>query len=110
MKENTTTPIDSNAANPKPFEGYTMEELKYQRAMMALRKEFAKAKVMKSVQGLMPSGKGKKKKVGAKPRTALFGQVVSKVLNNLNTLDYILMGMSIIGTVRKGYKLIRGKK
>lgn len=111
MKEKNTTAPERNEEGAIPFKGYTMEELKYQRAMMALRKEYCKAKVMKSVQDLLPDKNASKRKsvTGAKRKT-IVGQLASKVFNNLNTIDYILMGISIFGTVRKGYKLIRGKK
>lgn len=110
MKEKNTAITEVNEEGIQPFKGYTMEELKYQRTMMALRKEFCKAKVIESVHGLKSRGYGRRQKGGYKSKMAIVGQVASKVFGNLNKLDYILMGISIIGTARKGYKLIRGKK
>jgi len=110
MKEKNTTTLEKNDEELNPFNGYTIEELRYQRAMMAMRKEFYKAKVIESVHGLRPGGNGRRQKGGSKSKMAIVGKVASKVLGNLNTLDYILMGISLIGTVRKGYKHIRGKK
>lgn len=106
IKKSMPAEADSKAA---PFKGYTMEELRYQRAMMALRKEFCKAKVIESVHSLRP-GSGSKNKSGGGSKLALAGKIASKVLGNLNALDYALMGLSIFGTARKGYRLIKGKK
>lgn len=91
------------------FKGYSMEELRYQRAMMALRKEFCKAKVMESVRELRP----KREREGAgksSSKFALAAQIASKVFSNLNTIDYVLMGISLFGTARKGFRLLRGKR
>ena len=91
------------------FKGYTMEELRYQRAMMALRKEFCKAKVMESLHRVHPGKSGGlSSKVPSKFATAT--RIASKLFSNLNTLDYVLMGISLFGTAKKGYRLIRGKK
>ncbi len=92
------------------FKGYTMEELRYQRAMMALRKEFCKAKVMESVSNLKTGGKSRKESNNGTSKFAMAGRIASKLFSNLNTLDYILMGISLFGTAKKGYRLIRGKK
>lgn len=92
------------------FKGYTIEELRYQRAMMALRKEFCKAKVMESVQGLRPGGSSRIKSDHTSSKMAIVSKIAGTLFSNLNTLDYILMGISLFGTARKGYRLIRGKK
>lgn len=108
-KENTKVPatvqVEETVAQ---FKGYTMEELKYQRAMMALKKEFCKAKVMQSMDTLRPKRNEPKSSTGSK--FAIAGQIASKLFSNLNTLDYVLMGISLFSTAKKGYKLIRGKK
>lgn len=106
-KENR--PAATSEEPAAPFQGYTMEELKYQRAMMALRKEFCKAKMLQSAHALRP-GSGKRSQGKGKSKLAFAGQIASKIFSNLNTLDYILMGISLFGTARKGIRLIKGKK
>ena len=54
MKDNKKNLLAESGDTEAPFKGYTMEELRYQRAMMALRKEFCKTKVMQSVETLRP--------------------------------------------------------
>lgn len=94
----------------KAFKGYTMEELRYQRAMMALRKEFCKEKVKESIIKIKPGNRGDHEKSNGTSKFALAGRIASKLLTNLNTLDYVLLGMSLFGTAKKGYRLIKGKK
>ncbi|MDE7181046.1 MAG: hypothetical protein K2N88_07625 [Muribaculaceae bacterium] len=89
------------------FKGYTMAEIKYQRAMLALKKEYCKDKMMQSMAQFRPKKKEPSKKSSA---FAIATSMASKLLGNLNTLDYIMMGISLFGTAKKGYKLIRGKK
>lgn len=94
-----------------PFKGYTIEELRYKRAMMALKKEFCKEKALQSLRSLNPAERRKAQGSSSKSsKLAFAGQIASKIFSNLNTLDYILMGISLFGTARKGIRLIRGKK
>lgn len=110
MKEKADKAIAANTGDaPEAFKGYSMEELRYQRAMMALRKEFCKAKVMESVREIRPK---RDRQAGGTGRSkfALATQIASKVFSNLNTIDYVLMGISLFGTARKGFRLLRGKR
>ncbi|MDE6392691.1 MAG: hypothetical protein K2L59_05455 [Muribaculaceae bacterium] len=109
MKDNDKNNISDTVGGDTPFKGYTMEELRYQRAMMALRKEFCKAKVQQSARRLRP-GSDRKQKAGSGSGLALAGRVASTLFSHMNTMDYILMGISLFGTAKKGYRLIRGKK
>lgn len=97
------------------FKGYTLDEIRYQRAMLGLRKDFCKAKVMESIANLKPGGRQRSNLFlsGNKKSTfmSIAGTVASKFLGNLNTLDYILMGISAFGTVKKGVRMLtRNKK
>jgi len=96
------------------FKGYTIDEIRYQRAMLGVRKEFCKAKVMESVSNLKPGGRRREhgilKATRKPPLLRMAGGVASKFLGNLNAIDYVLMGISAIGTVRKGIRLLKGKK
>lgn len=91
-----------------PFHGYTIEELKYQRAMVALKREFCKVKVMESIEDLR--GRGKKKETPSKyPKLALAGKAAQMVFSRLNTLDYVMLGMSAFNVMRKGIRMIKRK-
>ena len=108
MKEKETTKHEEMPKAEKPFKGYTMEELKHQRALLALRKDFCKLEMMESVNDLRPQSRNSGKKGSSK--FALAGRIASLVFSNMNTLDYILMGISLFGSAKKGVRLLRGKK
>lgn len=109
---NEITKVDAPAAvqqPEKPFKGYTMEELRYKRAMMALRKEFAKEQILKTVQTLRPGNSGEGAP-GLGSKLGIAGTIAKKLLTNLNTIDYIMVGMSAFGVAKKAFKLFRKKK
>ncbi|MBD5194218.1 MAG: hypothetical protein HDS71_07145 [Bacteroidales bacterium] len=108
MKEtDKNLPVTESNTEPNSFKGYTMEEIKYHRAMLALRKEFCKAKLMQSVDNFKPK---RKEKASGTSKFKLATTIASKVFSNLNALDYVMMGISLFGTAKKGYNLIRKKK
>lgn len=109
MKEKEKAMVPAVIDDSAPaFKGYTLEEIKYHRAMMGLRKEFCKAKMMQTVADISP--KRKENNPNKSSKFALVSSVASKIFSNLNTLDYIMMGISLFGTVKKGFKLFRKKK
>lgn len=108
--EETTTSTTTSQEVIEEFQGYTIEELRYQRAMLALRKEYSKTRLIQSLSGLNPNNRQNKLSEKQKSRFGFMGKLANKVFSNLNLVDYALMGISAIGTIRKGYRLIRGKK
>ncbi len=112
MKNKSTEAPPREAADPtgRPgFKGYSIEELRYQRAMIALRKEFCRQKVINSVDSIRhPGGKGSD--VGAFSKFQKVAAVVAKLFANKNVLDYALVGLSVFGSGRKIYKLIGRRK
>ncbi len=98
----------ATAEEPKDeFKGYSMEELHYQRAMIALRKEFCKAKIVQEVdrirkKSFLGGSKGNSK-------VSKIGTITKKLLSGLNYLDYALVGLSLFGTGKKIFKFFRRK-
>ncbi|MDE6683272.1 MAG: hypothetical protein K2J87_07590, partial [Muribaculaceae bacterium] len=93
----------------KNFKGYTIEELRYQRALVALQKEFCKSKVLHKVDRV------KNRKLigeGSSGGSKIFkvGSIASKLLRGLSYIDYAMLGMSLFGSGKKVYKFIKGKK
>lgn len=80
------------------FKGYTIEEVRYRRAVVALQKEFAKEQVLHDVASL--------KKVSLLPSK----KVAPKLLAGLNYADYALMGFSAFKYGRKIFNLFRRRK
>lgn len=112
MKELDNKHTESIAEAKSSFNGFTLEELRYQRAMMALKREYCRAKMTKSLENLNSSPKKMKHGGSLSNNKALSiaGTVASKVFSHLNVVDYVLMGLSFAGTIRKGIRLFKGKK
>lgn len=92
----------------KEFKGYTIEELRYQRALVALQKEFCKSRVLHKID------KMRNRKIlgdgGGSSKLARVGSLAAKIFSGLNYLDYAMIGMSVFGSGRKIYKFIKGKR
>lgn len=93
----------------KDFKGYTIEELRYQRALVALQKEFCKSKVINKVDHIRHR-KAFGNDSSSSSKLAKAGSIATKLLTGLNYLDYIMIGMSLFGSGKKVYKFIKGKK
>lgn len=92
------------------FEGYSFEELKYQRALYALRKEFAKEQVLQTFNMMRPKKDDQNSGSGFLSKFGLMRSVGSKVFKSLNALDYVMLGMSAFGTAKKAISLFKKKK
>lgn len=93
---------------PKEFKGYSIEELRYQRALIALRKDFCTAKIVENFEAIRKrgvfGGSGESKK------GPMIGSVAKKVISGLGYLDYVMIGASLFGTGKKIFNLFRGRK
>lgn len=86
------------------FKGYTLEELRYQRALVALQTEFCKSHMLKKVDEIR-----KYKFLGGDGRSRgveKIGGVASKIFSGLNYLDYALIGMQVFNSGKKIYNKI----
>lgn len=99
----------SSPENPSlEFEGFTLDEIRHHRALIAVRKEFAKARMfekMESVKERNPFAPGGKLKAASR-----LGSIPLKLMKGLNYTDYILIGLSAFGTLRKAFSFFRKKK
>lgn len=93
----------------KKFKGYTIEEIRYQRALVAMQADFCKTKILKSfstvqkINPLSPSSVA-----GSLPKKT--GSILLKLLNGLNYVDYAILGYSAFSSLRKVVSLFRRKK
>lgn len=90
------------------FGGFTLDEIRHHRALIAVRKEFAKAKVLENVDLLKernPFSPDSDLKAAAR-----LGSLPLKLVKGLNYTDYFMLGASLIGTVRKTLKFFKKKK
>lgn len=95
-------------APKKDFKGYTIEELRYQRALVALQKEFCKSKIIHKVDKIKHRKFFDNEK--GVSRISKFGSLATKLLTGLNYLDYVMIGMSLFGSGRKVYKFFKRSK
>lgn len=87
----------------KKFKGYTMDELRYQRAMIALQKEFAKQRISHRVRNL------KHYSIFSK-NSSKVGNVATKLLSGVSYIDYALIGYSLFNSGRKIFSIFSKKK
>lgn len=91
------------------FKGYSLEELRYQRALVALQKEFTKSRIIRNTHNLQKSNPFNPA-TAASSLPGKMGFLASKLFTGINYLDYALIGFSIFGTARKVFSFFRKKK
>ncbi|MCM1490531.1 MAG: hypothetical protein NC095_06875 [Muribaculum sp.] len=90
------------------FNGFTLDEIRHHRALLSVRKEFAKAKVLEKVDNVKernPFAGNSKMKAASR-----LGSLPLKLMKGLNYTDYILLGISTFGTLKKAFSFFRKKK
>lgn len=100
----------SEGSEAEKFSGYTMEDLRYQRALVALKREYSKESVMLGMNKLYKRGVNPLSDKNGSSLMKASG-VAGKIISGLNYVDYILLGISAFTTLRKitGF-FTRGKK
>lgn len=102
------------AASPIPdageedFKGYTLDELRYQRALLLLKKEFLKEKALKETKVIkdhIPVLNGKSPLNSISP-----SGLVGRVMKGLNYADYLMLGFALFNSGKKIFSLFRKKK
>ena len=109
MGNSKNIPARNTADEPAVFNGYTLQELRYQRALASLKKEFAKEKALAGLNAMKEKTafgrlSGKVSSLGKA------GGLLPKVLSSLNYADYAMLGFSVFGTVRKVWNFFKRKK
>ena len=92
----------------KEFKGYTIEEIRFQRALVAMEADFCKTKIMRSWNGLQrlnPLATSSKTSIPGKA-----GAIALKLINGLNYMDYIMLGWSVFTGARKVFSFFKGRK
>lgn len=100
MKNNSSKQAHKKSLNPEEdFKGYTMEELKYQRALLALKKEYLKEKALHTVAAVkeeIPVLNGQSAISGLQSKGLL-----GKIFKTLSFADYLLLGVQGLRIGRK---------
>ncbi|MBD5277841.1 MAG: hypothetical protein HDS32_01180 [Bacteroides sp.] len=110
VKRMAADKIVSNADQPQPeeFKGFSLDEIRHHRALIAVRKEFAKAKIAEEVEGL--KDRNPFAPDGTLKAASRLGSLPMKIVKGLNYTDYIMMGISAFGTARKVFSFFKKKK
>ncbi len=89
------------------FEGFTLDEIRHRKALVAVKKEFAKARIFEQANNIKahnPFAADSKLKAAAR-----LGRLPMKLVKSLNYTDYILLGVSVFGTAKKIFTFFRKK-
>ena len=110
MKESSTNDANHSKGphNEESFKGYTLDELKYQRALLLLKKEYLREKMNSQIADV-------KKRVpllnGGSSISGLSSSgMVRRVMKGLNFADYLMLGFSMFNAGRKVVSLFKRKK
>ena len=90
------------------FKGYTLDELKYQRALVLLKREFLKEKAFEDinqVKNRIPILNGKSPMDSVSP-----GGIVGKLVRGLSYADYLILGFSVFNAGKKVLSLFSRKR
>ena len=96
------------AAPGSSFKGYTLEEIRFQRAMIAMRADFSKTRFLKNWKNLQATNPLNPSSSSSLPVKA--GSLALKMVKGLNYMDYVLLGFSVISGARKIYSFFRKTK
>ena len=107
--KNSVTLAKKIAGKEEKFSGYTLEEIKYQRALTAMQADFCKAKIMKTLSNLQKVNPLSPTSA-ASSISGKAGAVALKLLNGLNYLDYAILGFSVFTSLRKFLSFFKKKK
>ena len=98
---------DENTAD---FKGYTLEELQWQRAFVALQAELAKETLIAKKDAIAASLPFANKKDDSGSRLpAMSGKTLQRIVSSLSYLDYFRMASSVARTGIKVFKFFRRK-
>lgn len=89
-----------------PHDGLTMEQLRYQRALVALQKEFAKQKALDALNKVRHTNPLAAKSSPLSKATGLIGTLIGR----RSAFDYAMLGFSLFSSGRKIFSLIHRKK
>ncbi len=104
-RDKVISPIEEQ---PVEFKGYTLDEIRHHRALVAVKMEFAKAKMFEQFEGL--KDRNPFAPDGTLKAASRLGTIPMKIVRGLNYTDYIMLGISAFGTMKKVFSLFRKKK
>lgn len=96
---NNKADIDMDVTTPP---GLTIDEIRYRRALLALKKDFCKEKMLRHKDRLLRTANEKDSKpvkiLGFTPKSGTF---LAKIAGGLNVFDYLMIGISAFKTTKR---------
>lgn len=108
IKRLNSDKVLTQVEEPVEFNGYTLDEIRHRRALIAVKKEFAKGRIMEEVDALKERNPFAPD--GSLKAASRLGNLPMKIVKGLNYTDYIMLGISAFTTVKKVISLFRKKK
>lgn len=108
IKRTNSDKVVKPVEEPPRFDGFTLDEIRHHRALIAVRKEFAKAKILEDLDKVKERNPFAPD--GSLKAAQRLGSVPMKIMRGLNYTDYIMMGLSAFSTVRKVLSMFKKKK
>lgn len=98
------------ATKPAKIKGLTIREIRYQRGLVTLQKEFCREKINISLEKIKRSSPFSKDYDGGGTNKSRATGILGKLLSGLNYVDYAMAGFSIFNTGKKFLKFFSRKK
>lgn len=92
------------------FKGYSLEDLRYRRALVALQKEFAKSKIISNTHKLQKHSPFSDRFGEDNSTVGKVGLMAGKLLHGLNYIDYAILGFTLFKSTKKILGIFRKKK
>lgn len=108
IKRSNSDKVVARVEDSEEFNGFTLDEIRHNRALIAVRKEFAKAKLFEEMDTL--KDRNPFAPDGSLKAAARLGSIPMKIVKGLNYTDYFMMGLSAFGAVRKVFSFFKKKK
>ncbi|MDE5663545.1 MAG: hypothetical protein K2I37_05890 [Muribaculaceae bacterium] len=105
----SSVPADLESITPAEVKGLTIREIRYQRALVALQKDFCREKMNVGILRLKNSSPFSKNYQGKSKPFGRAAGIVGKLIGGMNYLDYAVLGFSIFSNVRKVMGIFRKK-
>lgn len=106
QKSNIDKAVEIVAEKPE-FRGYTLDEIRYRRALAAMRREYSKEKIINGMTRLRKRAVFGGKESGVVGKA---GSLASKLFSGLNYIDYAMVGFTAFSAIKKVFRIFRKKK
>lgn len=90
------------------FKGYTIDELRYRKALVTLKLEFCKEQIASTMRVFADKDTyfGNNKKI----KSVFDSSMIGRIFKGLNYADYIMLGISTFSSIRKIISFFKRKK